>query len=66
MTLPMCPICSCEAVDVNKQRAHSTAQSLDKPDAEGVVCYCRESHRFVVSPKERVPSTPSGTTPYAS
>jgi hypothetical protein len=49
MTLPICPVCGREAVDLYQQKAHSTGQCTDKSNAEVVVCHCIESHRFVVA-----------------
>jgi hypothetical protein len=49
MTFPISPLCGREAVDLYQQKTHSTAQSTGKSHAEVVVCYCTESHRFVVA-----------------
>ena len=56
MPVPRCPICACEAADLSQQRTHLAVQTMEKSDAGVVVCHCIQSHRFVVSLKERVPT----------
>jgi hypothetical protein len=53
MSVLRCPVCGCE-VAVSQQETDADARSLEKSDAEIVVCHCVESHRFVVSLKECV------------
>jgi hypothetical protein len=51
MSVLRCPVCGGEAA-VSPQETDAHARSLEKPDAEIVVCHCVQSHRFVVSLKE--------------
>ena len=58
MPVPRCPVCGHEAVDLSQQETHSAQQSMDKSDAEVVICHCKESHRFVVSLTSAVKALP--------
>jgi hypothetical protein len=49
MPVPRCPVCGCDAADLSQQETLAAPQSMDKPDAEFVICHCIQSHRFVVS-----------------
>jgi hypothetical protein len=54
MPVLRCPLCGCEALDFTQPKTLAALQSLDKSDAEVVICHCMESHRFVVSLHEHV------------
>ena len=54
MPVLKCPVCGCEAADLSQQQPLAAPQSVDKSEAEVVVCHCIESHRFVVSLDEHV------------
>lgn len=49
MPVPRCPVCGCDADDLSQQETLVAPPSMDKPDAELVICHCTQSHRFVVS-----------------
>ncbi len=49
MPVPRCPVCGSEADDLSQRETRAALQSMDKPDAELVICHCTQSHRFVVS-----------------
>jgi hypothetical protein len=51
MSVPRCPVCGCDA-DSSQQETLAAPQSVDKSDAEIVICHCIQSHRFVVSQVE--------------
>jgi hypothetical protein len=48
MPVPRCPVCGCDA-DSSQLETLAALQSMDKSDAEFVICHCIQSHRFVVS-----------------
>jgi hypothetical protein len=49
MPVPRCPVCGCDAADLSQQESLAAPPSMDKSDAEVVICHCMQSHRFVVS-----------------
>ena len=48
MPVPRCPVCGCDA-DSRQQEPLAAPQSMDKSDAEVVICHCIQSHRFVIA-----------------
>jgi hypothetical protein len=49
MPVPRCPVCGCGTADLSQQETLAVSQSMNKSDAEIVICHCLQSHRFVVS-----------------